>query len=289
MAYNSVSRVYDSSAPQNKQNLRKVISTMTELDADFNDSLSKVMEVINTPQFDSILRSNPQLKTKVDAWQNELINSIVHFRERSAFMLQDLKYIASPVQLDPVIKTRLDQACDSMNPISSSDISSKIPIQQLESMIADKLNVLYPGYKYQRPGGQTTPPLSRSQTPPITTRNAVYDQPPVMKDQAQAYRIDQHGNKVFMDLSGYGNPQNRSPRPSEISRASATPSSPMNSSKIYIIDPVTGERIERRDTVIPSQSTVYPTVAQVKLCLPRPKYLFLYNLSQHLISTERSE
>lgn len=263
--YSTVSRAYDSSTSNQKVLFRRAVSTMAELEVDFNDCLAKVMEVLGSPQFESISRSNPQLKTNVDSWQNELITSTVHFRERTAFLLQDLKYITSPLQADPVLKSRLDQACDSMNPISTSDISSRLTAQQYEVMAADKMNVLYPGYRFQK---TVPPPLvsqpiavpARSTTPPVTTRTAVYDQPPLIKDQSQAYRIDQHGNKVFMDLSGVSG-QNRSPRPSAISGASVGPASPITSGKIYIIDPVTGERIEKRD-VSPVQAPQGVTIIQ---------------------------
>ena len=251
---------------------------MAELEIDFNDCLAKVVEVLGSPQFESISRSNPQLKANVDSWQNELITSTVHFRERTAFLLQDLKYITTPLQADPVLKSRLEQACDSMDPISTSDISSKITAQQYEGMTADKMNVLYPGYRFQKPApapvpvvsqplpvvSQPLPQPARSVTPPVTARTAVYDQPPVIKDQSQAYRIDQHGNKVFMDLSAVG-VQNRSPRPSAISRASVGPATPINTSKIYIIDPVSGERIEKKDPspVIISQGVTQIQPAQV--------------------------
>ena len=82
---------------------------MTEMDADFTDSLAKVMEVLGSPQFENIARSNPQLKTNVDSWQNQVTNSVVHIRERMSLLLQDLKYITSSLQTDPNLKSNLDR------------------------------------------------------------------------------------------------------------------------------------------------------------------------------------
>lgn len=207
--YQSISRAFDGLVPTHRQAFRKAISAMTELDADFHDSLARVMDVVGSPQFEAVERNNPQLKTNIDSWQNEVTNSVVHFRERLAFLLQDLKYISSPLQSDPLLKSRLDAACDSMNPVGENDIATKYTAQQVENMFDDKLGVLYPGYRPQRsvaafPAQPAIVPQPRSLTPPITIRNAVYDNPAQIRDPPQAYRIDQHGNKVYMDTGGLG-------------------------------------------------------------------------------------
>lgn len=267
--YKTVSKSYDSCVPNQRPAFKRAISTMGELEVDYCDSLAKVMEVIGSPQFESAARNNPQLKTNVDAWQNELISSTANFRERVALLLQDLKYITGPLATDPSLKSRLDQACDSMNPASSTDLASRYPPQRFDDMVADQLNVVYPGY--QRPNlvapsptiQQSTilnqqpatviPAQPRSATPPVTpNRNAVNDRQSIVRDPSPSYRIDQNGNRVFKD------PSDILKSPPRLARNSTTPP------KVYIIDPVTGERIEKRDmSPSPARSTVNNAQQQV--------------------------
>lgn len=280
---NTISRTYDNCVPQQKQALKKALSSMTELDADYANSLAKIMEVLGCSQVDNMKRTNTQLRTNLDAWENELVNSTHQYRDKMAMLLKDLKYITSPIQADPVLSRKLNEACASMDSNGSSDISNRFSPQQLDGIIADKLSVLYPTYRRQAQApmttysplvtpvqnGQTTP---RSQTPPIVSRST-YEPP--QQQQSKAYRIDENGNKVYMDISNISQAQDRSPRASEVRRTTVQAPPPLSPSttKYYYIDPVTGEKVERKGNLSPT--TTYANQPTTTYTQPAPTTTYI--------------
>lgn len=264
--YTSVSRAYDSVVPNKKPQYKRALSTMTELDADYANSLAKLMEVLGSSRVDDLKRNNPQLRNNIDSWENELINANQQHRDKIAFLIQDLKYIAPDLHTDQDMSRKLNEASSTLQTQTSNDIASRISPQKYEEIVADKMAVLYPNYSRQVSTVGPAPVLSstivqampRSNTPPVVSRSTY--EPTTSPNRA--FRIDERGNKVYMDVSNISNGQERSPRPSEVRRTTHQVPPNNTSTKYYVIDPVTGEKVERvgdlspRTTYVPPQQTI---------------------------------
>ena len=281
--YYPVSRAYDNVIPQKKPLFKKALSSMSELDADYSNSLGKLMEVIGSNQVENMKMSNPQLRTNLDSWENELSNANQTHRDKIGLLIQDLKYIAPALHSDPAMSSKLNEASSILQPQASQDISTRFTPQQLDKIMADKMSILYPSYRRQSPAltPAPTPVISSSQiqlspraiTPPIVTRSP-FDASP---QPSQAYRIDERGNKVYMNIP---NGQDRSPRASDIRRTTQQLPPNNTNTKYFVVDPFTGELVERigdlspRITYPAPQTTIYPAPQTTIYTTPQPTTIY---------------
>lgn len=276
-----IERSYASCSPSIKMLYKKLLSQSLENTLDFSDSYARVHEILNRPQNEAILRNNPQYNQKLDAWHTELANSQNNHRKNLGRLMTDLKYIIGSLPHTDQVFDELDIEKDELKSVWDSDIALRLTPERVDDKMQDILKVIYPAYQkrgtpatyqpagpnyttLQQPQGYSRPtdsavsfqsPVKRSSS--VTISNSQFDAGRFSNQQNDPRRpsISAYNNQPMTTTTTYVAQQNVTP-PSLSPRPSTyTVSNPVQTSRVYYIDPVTGERKERIEPLVSSSTT----------------------------------
>jgi hypothetical protein len=248
-AYPNESTIYaefSQGSTQSRQDMKDILDGMVGLLIDFGDSYSKMIKTLNSPNFHA-LKVQSRLGDKLHTWNNEIKNLNLHQRRNLNRVITDIKYIVGSLQNSEKLYEELEQNAKSLREHWDSTRATINPLKTRKQLEDISKILALPYVSSDQAYSPTLSPAKITQNgqsfiPPTQTINQAQPIfPPHQPTPTTTYV--QPGTTIY--------PQQVVQPASAPTRPSATtPPRPSNYQpappKYYVIDPVTGQRIEKQ-------------------------------------------